>query len=286
MKRKVFVLIFIMSFLITSSTFNFASEKIKVSDYMKDKFPLMFNLYLASLEELDEFEKEFIDLLQELPEEEQEYYAKEVFKNGFSISLLDEIRSIKFEVWDKWEGRLPQMDSEYWSWLLPDQKTIPIKYDDEPVVFVSCFYYVNVENENDNILIILYYPGSLEVDLQKEYIPEAEFALALFPTEDIEKEIKVRAYERKNDILKFIEKWSIPFKDNLLEEELHEIVRYDVNSRDIFNDWLWSQELPAQLVNDSRGGVARVENLFLPILRINEKGAFLILWENAEIDIW
>ena len=39
------------------------ANPIQVKDYISDKFPTTLNLYLSSLEELDETEKEFIDLL-------------------------------------------------------------------------------------------------------------------------------------------------------------------------------------------------------------------------------
>ena len=71
------------------------SQTINVKDYIKDKFPSIFGFYLSSLEELDQYEKEFVDLLQKLPEEEQEYYAKEVYKNGFSLELLKDVREGK-----------------------------------------------------------------------------------------------------------------------------------------------------------------------------------------------
>ncbi len=45
-----------------------ASETINVKDYIKDKFPSIFSFYLSSLEDLDSYEKEFIDLLEKLPE--------------------------------------------------------------------------------------------------------------------------------------------------------------------------------------------------------------------------
>jgi len=35
---------------------------INVKDYIKDKFPSIFNFYLSSIEELDQYENEFIDL--------------------------------------------------------------------------------------------------------------------------------------------------------------------------------------------------------------------------------
>jgi hypothetical protein len=71
------------------------SQTINVKDYIKDKFPSIFSFYLSSLEDLDSYEKEFIDLLEKLPEEEQEYYAKEVYKNGFSLELLENAKEGK-----------------------------------------------------------------------------------------------------------------------------------------------------------------------------------------------
>jgi len=70
-----------------------ASEMMNVKNYIKDKFPsVIYNLYLASLDELDPHEKEFIDLLQNLPNDTQRYYAKEVYNNGFTQELLEKIR--------------------------------------------------------------------------------------------------------------------------------------------------------------------------------------------------
>jgi len=77
---------------VLNTSFIFASETINVKDYIKGKFPVIFNIYLSSLGELDEYEKEFIDLLQNLPEEEQKNYAKEVYGNGFSKDILEKIK--------------------------------------------------------------------------------------------------------------------------------------------------------------------------------------------------
>jgi len=71
------------------------SQTINVKDYIKEKFPSIFSFYLSSLEDLDSYEKEFIDLLEKLPEEKQEYYAKEVYKNGFSLELLEKLKKGK-----------------------------------------------------------------------------------------------------------------------------------------------------------------------------------------------
>ncbi len=72
-----------------------SSQTINVNDYIKDKFPSIFSFYLSSLEKLDSYEKEFIDLLQKLPKDKQEYYAKEVYKNSFSLELLKNVKEGK-----------------------------------------------------------------------------------------------------------------------------------------------------------------------------------------------
>jgi tetratricopeptide (TPR) repeat protein len=72
-----------------------SSQTINVKDYIKDKLPSIFSFYLFSLQDLDSYEKKFIDLLQKLLKEEQEYYAKEVYKNGFSPELLKSIKEGK-----------------------------------------------------------------------------------------------------------------------------------------------------------------------------------------------
>jgi len=95
MKRNIFISLIVALILIISSTSIFASGTIDVKDYIKGKLPSIFSFYLSSLEDLDSYEKEFIDLLEKLPEEEQEYYAKDVYKNGFSLELLKNIKEGK-----------------------------------------------------------------------------------------------------------------------------------------------------------------------------------------------
>jgi len=54
-----------------------ASETINVKDYIKDKFPsVIYNIYLASLDELDPYEKEFIDMMQNLPKDTLKNFSK------------------------------------------------------------------------------------------------------------------------------------------------------------------------------------------------------------------
>ncbi len=71
------------------------SGTINVKDYIKDKFPSVFSLYLSSLDDLDSYEKEFIDLLEKLPEEEQDYYAKKVYEYGFYREILEIVKEGK-----------------------------------------------------------------------------------------------------------------------------------------------------------------------------------------------
>jgi len=88
---NILIVLFIISFLFLTVS----SQTINVKDYIKDKFPSIFGFYLSSFEDLDVYEKEFIDLLEKLPGKEQEYYAKEVYKNGFSLELLKNVKEGK-----------------------------------------------------------------------------------------------------------------------------------------------------------------------------------------------
>jgi hypothetical protein len=95
--NKSFLSLFLITFMLfclilLNTSFIFASETIEVKDYIKGKFPVIFNIYLSSLGELDEYEKEFIDLLQNLPEEEQKNFAKEVYGGGFSKDILEKMK--------------------------------------------------------------------------------------------------------------------------------------------------------------------------------------------------
>jgi Tfp pilus assembly protein PilF len=95
MKRNIFISLIVAIILIIFLTSVIASGTIDVKDYIKDKFSSIFSFYLSSLEDLDSYEKEFIDLLEKLPGKEQEYYAKEVYKNGFSLELLKNVKEGK-----------------------------------------------------------------------------------------------------------------------------------------------------------------------------------------------
>jgi len=106
MKRILCLLLLLTSILPIFCMTSYSST-INVKDYLKEKLPTIFSLYLASFEDLDQYEKEFIDLLEKLPKDEQGYYAREVYRNGFSLELLDNLKK-----WKKTEER-PSLNVAY-----------------------------------------------------------------------------------------------------------------------------------------------------------------------------
>ncbi len=69
-----------------------STAALQLREYLEGKFPSIFIIYLASLEDLDEYEKEFIDLLEKIPAAEQRVFAREVYENGFSLELLERLK--------------------------------------------------------------------------------------------------------------------------------------------------------------------------------------------------
>jgi len=117
--RLSIALIFSFNLISSPNSTILASETINLKDYIKDKFPsVIYNIYLASLDELDPYEKEFIDILQNLLEDTQRYYAKEVYNNDFTQELLEKVReeiiaeksSAKLE--EKANEKLPTVSKE------------------------------------------------------------------------------------------------------------------------------------------------------------------------------
>lgn len=156
MKKLIVLMIFVLLF----STLGFTSETIDVKDYIKGKFPMMFNIYLSPLGELDEYEKEFIDLLQNLPEEEQKNFAKEVYNNGFSREILEKIKGestiesgVEIETKNIEEPLIP--DTGKWIWFKsidPINDTVKIafqlKSDSGESIYGESIYLVLVYENN------------------------------------------------------------------------------------------------------------------------------------------
>jgi len=117
MKKNISILLIVISILIVFSALAFALENVKVKDYIEGKFPVIFNIYLASLGELDQEEKEFIDLLQNLPEEDQKRLAKEVYENGFSEEILEDCRGSLIAKEEEPESEIEEEVIDTGKWL-------------------------------------------------------------------------------------------------------------------------------------------------------------------------
>jgi hypothetical protein len=137
MKRNIFIWLVAMIILIVFSTLVFASGTINVKDYIKDKLPAIFSFYLSSLEDLDSYEKEFIDLLQNLPEEEeQKSFAKEVYNDGFSKEILEKIKREGVIAKTKTEikGKKAEYRGTKFVYIdLPDGQLLKIEYGNDVV---------------------------------------------------------------------------------------------------------------------------------------------------------
>ncbi|MBC7320153.1 hypothetical protein H5T89_05880, partial [bacterium] len=68
---------------------------------------------LASLEDLDEYAQEFIDLLEKLPATEQRIFAREVFQDGFSLGLLERLRD--------WQKKVERVEKPFLKVAYPVQ---------------------------------------------------------------------------------------------------------------------------------------------------------------------
>jgi len=112
MKKYTFILCAFLIFFVFYCLFVLANP-IHVKDYIADKFSTTFILYLSSLEELDEAEKEFIDLLEQLAPEEQTLYAKRVYKEGFNSQMITEIKEF-LQKEDSKHSEEYVLDAFYW----------------------------------------------------------------------------------------------------------------------------------------------------------------------------
>jgi N-acetylmuramoyl-L-alanine amidase len=90
MKKIILSIVLIILLIFTMGLTSTAALQLK--EYLEGKFPSIFIIYLASLEDLDEYEKEFIDLLEKIPAAEQRVFAREVYENGFSLELLERLK--------------------------------------------------------------------------------------------------------------------------------------------------------------------------------------------------
>jgi len=183
-----------------------------VKDYIKDKFPLTFTFYLSSLEELDEAEKEFIDLLEQLHAEEQILYVKKVYKEGFNPQMITEIKEVlqKEYVLDVFYWGMSKQEAENMlkdnnfrksKMLYRNNVILEGKKHDYEITFDTINYRGLIGNSN--------YPISLGF-----YKDELVQVYCVFPDD---------AYENLNDYIKeyevlknyLIEKYSTPAEEGI-----------------------------------------------------------------------
>ena len=133
MKKFNTICLIIIALLLINIT-STALTSVNVKDYIKGKFPVIFNIYLESLEDLDEDEKEFIDLLEELPEENQMYFAKEVHESGFSKDIIYKIKEAKNEpdVLVESEKEVIEIDTGKWMY---EKKKDPM--NDDVIIYLA-----------------------------------------------------------------------------------------------------------------------------------------------------
>jgi len=215
MKKLNFSLLIFFIFTIFGSSLVLATP-IYVKDYIADKFPTTFNLYLSSLEELDEAEKEFIDLLEKLSAEEQTSYAKKVYKNGFSSQMTTEIKKIL----QKEDSKEYVLDVFYWGMNMKgaekllqgksfgqmevrhrDVVTVKGKGSVFEVIFNAVTYEENISNVNLTIMLEFYKDELIQIS-------------CLFPDED-HKNLNdyIKDYENLKKYL--IEKYDDPTEEGI-----------------------------------------------------------------------
>jgi len=131
-------------------------------------------LYLKSLDEngLDNYEKEFIDLLQKLPEDNQKDYAKEVYDNGFTTELLEKLKKVEavekpVEILEDKIIKEPENPVDIYAVIAngaddPDENG---KFWGESITSVLEFYKLmkDVGISDDNIALFLYHPNTKDI---------------------------------------------------------------------------------------------------------------------------
>lgn len=166
-KQNVIFLILVTTLLVLINFTSVSSTSVNVKDYIKGKFPVIFNIYLASFDELDAHEKEFIDLLEELPEKEQIAFAKEVYDHGFSEDIIERVKEAIIRIESEPEEPIEEpviVDTGKWVY---GKKIDPI--DDKPIFRFSIENENVNETENQVYLILRYENGKTYVEIDWNY---------------------------------------------------------------------------------------------------------------------
>lgn len=155
-----------------------ASESINVKDYIQQyNFPAIVQIYLKPLEELDQSEKEFIDLLQGLPEDKQKDYAKDIYKNKIlTTELLEEIKKEKtaekpVTIEDKIDKITQKPEDPVDIYAVIANGTDDKDQRGAPMVAAISFYklFKDIGVDDDNITLFLYRPNHKDFKNTKKY---------------------------------------------------------------------------------------------------------------------
>jgi len=169
---------------ITYSVPSLASESINVKDYTQPyNFPAIVQMYLKPLDELDQFEKEFIDLLQILPEDKQKDYAKEVYKNqSLTQKLLEKIKQEQIAekpvtIDDKIDKITQKPKNPVDIYAVIANGTDDKDQRGGPMVAAISFYklFKDVGVDDDNITLFLYHPNHKDFKDTKKYKKMMEY---------------------------------------------------------------------------------------------------------------
>jgi hypothetical protein len=221
------ILLLILSFILINCIYLVtpASELINVTDYIKQyNFPAIVQMYLKPLEELDQSEIEFINLLQGLPEDKQKDYAKDVYKNkSLTTELLEKIKQEKtaekpVTIDDKIDKITQKPENPVDIYAVIANGT-----DDEilggwGITSMLSFYKLlkDVGVSDDNITLFLYHPNHKDFIHTERYekmmkYPGEQFVLIHFPSDKNQVEID----DEKVTLKKFLKAISdIPSDNN------------------------------------------------------------------------
>ena len=206
-----------------------ASESIEVNDYIQQyNFPTIIQMYLKPLNDLDQYEKEFINLLQGLPEDKQKDYAKDIYKNqSLTPELLEKIKKEKttekpVTIDDK-VARKPEDPVDIYAVIAngTDDKSL----EGYPITSMLLFYKLlkDMGVSDNNIILFLYHPNHKDfIHTERyghmRYNPGEQFVSIHFPSDKNQVEID----DEKVTLKKFLKAISkIPSDNNDLVYILH-----------------------------------------------------------------
>ena len=207
------------------------------------------------------------------------------------------LAKVSFGGWDKWDKELPPWDNKNWKetaysalvsfpplggsilWFWTGEKWKSRKLGRSSSVgtenvFFSLTRLSFIKNKKLQASIVLFSPAPINKGVKgtvviKEAYATAEIAIAAFPP--TKGEVVIRAYEKKNGSLLFLEEWTVAFKNKTVifnEKTIKFAQKY--------KDWLTSQ--PQQITG---GEVTILPQL---IVRDDKKKEFFIGMELSIFD--